>query len=239
MGNRTGLWLDRETGEEMVFEANNALPLFWCAAFRPADPAPWAAIARASVLWDAADGTPEPRVPSLELRLPWDVARANLRAALARAPARVPALAPRLAAFAAALEGEAARLGATGLVLDAAEWVNFYSQEQDAADALGTMIAVWHGDDPPRPPTMHWMYEVDGIATDPAIRLAQGGWPAVPLAPLATAPPTPGRRGDAAWVAALVVATIGAFAATGSAPAALAAFATVAAIFLWWIIRRG
>ncbi len=50
MGNRTGLWLTRGKGEdEAVFEANNALPLFWCAAFRPADLQPWAAAARAMV----------------------------------------------------------------------------------------------------------------------------------------------------------------------------------------------
>ncbi len=239
MGNRTGLWLERAAGPaEMVFEANNALPFLWCATFRGVDLAPWAAAARASVRWDAADGGPEPTVPPLELRTTWTTARTNLRVALARAPARLPAFAPRLAAFVAALEGEAARLDATGLTLDAAEWVGFYSQDADAADALGAMIAAWHGDDPPRIPTMHWIFEVDGVATDPAIRRAQPGWPSAPLDPLPPGPPPPpGRWSDAAWTVALVAATIGAFALTGSALAALTAFAVVAAAFLWRLFR--
>ena len=132
MGNRTALWLERVDGKPLiVFEANNALPLYWCAALRPADLTSWAEAARGRTPDDA---------PPLELRLPWRAARDNLRAALAAAPGRAPAHAPRFAAFVTALEAEADRFGAATLVFDAVEWVNFQPRAEDSARDLRGMI---------------------------------------------------------------------------------------------------
>lgn len=228
MGNRTGLWIEPSAGEPMlVFEANNALPLFWCAAFRPADLSAWAA---------AAPGSP------LELRASWSAAQANLRAALAAAPRRMPGFEARLAAFAAALEATGMRLGATALLLDAAEWTNFFSQDAEATAALGGLIAAWHGEGPPRPPAeaLHGLYQVDGLATDPAMGRAQAGWPPVPLEPVAPAPvpPPPRQALEWAWAVLIAAAAIGGYAATGSVLVAGLAFAATSAMFIATLLRK-
>ena len=230
MGNRTGLWIEHAGDEpELLFEANNALPLFWCAAFRPDDLAAWAA------------ATPGP----LELRTPWPVALANLRAASQAAPGRMPGFAARLAAFAAALEAAGTRLGATVLLLDAAEWANFYGDEAEAAEALRPMIAVWHDPDPGPPPAepLHWLYQVDGLATDPAMQRAQAGWPPVPLEPIPLRPVPPAPQpasgwSDWAWVTLIAAAAIGGYAATGSVLVAGLAFAATSAAFIAILWRK-
>lgn len=225
MGNRTGLWIEHAADEPLlVFEANNTLPLAWCAAFRPDDLAPWSAAA------------PGP----LELRTPWPVALANLRAALQAAPGRMPGFEARLAAFAAALEEAGAKLGATALLLDAAEWMNFFVEEEDAAEALRRMIAVWHGEGPGQPPAepLHGLFQVDGMATDPAMQRAQAGWPGVPLAPVPPAPQPASSWAEWAWVALIAAAAIGGYAATGSVLVAGLAFAAASAVFIATLLRK-
>jgi hypothetical protein len=225
MGNRTGLWIEHAAGEPvLVFEANNTLPLFWCAAFRPADLAAWTA---------AAQGP-------LELRVPWPVALANLRAALQAAPGRMPGFEARLAAFAAALEATGARLGATALLLDAAEWTNFFTQDAEAAAALGRMIATWHGEGPPGPPAeaLHGLYQVDGLATAPAMQRAQAAWPPVPLEPMPPAPRQASDWSEWAWVALIAAATIGGYAATESVLVAGLAFIATSGVFIATLLRQ-
>ena len=225
MGNRTGLWIEPAAGEPvLVFEANNTLPLFWCAAFRPADLAAWSA------------AVPGP----LELRTPWPVALDNLRAALRAAPGRLPGFAARLAAFAAALEAAGAGLGATALLLDAAEWTNFFAEEAEAAEALGELIAAWHGEGAarPLPEPLHGMAQVEGLATDPAIRRAQAGWPPVPLDPVPPPAKPASARAEWAWVALIAGAALGGYAATGSVLVAGLAFAASSALFIATLLRK-
>ena len=243
MGNRTGLWVERQAaGDELVFEANNALPLFWCAAFRPEDVAPFDDRARAVVEWAPPADRPEvppPQEEPLELRTTWGAARTNLRAALHRAPERLPGLAPRFAAFVAALEAEGERFGATALALDAVEWTNFHSQPHDATGRLATMIAAWHWPGPAADLQLHELQEAEGFAVSPALRMAQAGWPAVPLTPFPPAPRDPTSRHDWVWVAALACAPIAAYVASMSLLLATGAFAVLAAIFVWSLTRRG
>lgn len=224
MGHCSKLWLEPAAGEPiLLFEVANALPVFWCAAFRPEDPAGWAAAENQS---------------TLELRIPWPAAAANLRAALEAAPGRMPGFEPRLAAFAAALDAAGARHGGVALLLDATEWTNFHAHGAAAAAALGGLVDLWHGTGPRSPAEpLHWIHQVDGLAVDPEIRREQPLWPGVPLDPLP--PPLRQEPGwhEWAWVALIAGATIGGYAATGSGLAAGLAFAGTAGAFitsLWW-----
>lgn len=244
MGNRTSLSLVSATDEfAVVFEANNALPFFWTAAFTQSDLEPWAEACRNSVRWDPTeDDRIAPSVPPLELRIPWIRAEANLRAALVRARDLPPGYEARMKVFVSRLASAAQRLGAGALVLDAVEWTNFYSQEQDAADALSRLIAAWHGDGHFDLPAIRSLHEVDGEATH-HLGVDQRSWPSVPLVPTPVAEHAR-QEGlareliDWAWAVAIAGTVLGVYAATGSKTLAAAAGIGFASAFVWKISRR-
>ena len=218
MGNRTGLWLGHGDTETMVFEANNVLPVFWCALFTPGDCDP---------LIEAEEGA-----RSLELQTGWPAALRCLDTAEAACPAD---WAARFRAFAASVRSAAARLRAETVRLDAVEWGNFYSQDSQAAAALGALVGAWHGTH--RPPTLHSIWEADGEACDSAQRRAQAGWPDVPVAALPATPAPPGAAAEWAWVVALVGVAIGLFALTRSVAVAAAGLVVAFGVFLWRSFR--